>query len=284
MGFRQICPSQKTLTTGHHLTKTRKMMQRSDEKLCLQWNDFRDNVSSAFGDLRDDKEFTDVTLACEDGQQVEAHKVVLLSSSPFFLNLLKRNKHPHPLVYMRGLKHENLLSMVDFLYHGEANVYQENLDIFLAMADELQLKGLKKGEEEEVETIQEKVANRPISQGSANNTITTSKHKTTLHGPKKEVATSSITEIALSNFSTDLVELDQKVKSMMTTSENRIGKQNKRERICKVCGKEGHWMTIKNHIEAKHLTDISIPCNACDKILNTRAALVMHQRRHHSQS
>ena len=52
-------------------------MQRSDEKLCLQWNDFRDNVSSAFGDLRDDKEFTDVTLACEDGQQVEAHTVIL---------------------------------------------------------------------------------------------------------------------------------------------------------------------------------------------------------------
>ena len=52
-------------------------MQKSGEKLCLQWNDFCDNVSSAFGDLRDDKEFTDVTLACEDGQQVEAHKVIL---------------------------------------------------------------------------------------------------------------------------------------------------------------------------------------------------------------
>ena len=44
-------------------------MQRSEEKLCLQWNDFRDHMISAFGDLRDDKEFTDVTLACEDGQQ-----------------------------------------------------------------------------------------------------------------------------------------------------------------------------------------------------------------------
>merc|ERR1719460_1571422 len=127
------------------------MNQMSDEKLCLQWNDFRDNVCSAFGKLKDDKDFADVTLACEDGQQVEAHKVVLISSSPFFLNLLKRNKHPHPLVYMRGLKYENLLSMVDFLYHGEANVYQENLDTLLAMADELQLKGLRKREEEEVE-------------------------------------------------------------------------------------------------------------------------------------
>ena len=46
-------------------------MANFDEKLCLQWNDFGENVSSAFGDLREDKEFTDVTLACEDGQQVD---------------------------------------------------------------------------------------------------------------------------------------------------------------------------------------------------------------------
>ena len=117
-------------------------MTNLDEKLCLQWNDFRENVSSAFGDLREDKEFTDVTLACEDGQQVEAHKVVLIASSPFFLNILKRNKHTHPLIFMRGVKSENLTAMVDFFYHGETNVFQENLDSFLVLADELQLKGL----------------------------------------------------------------------------------------------------------------------------------------------
>ena len=43
-------------------------MASFDERLCLQWNDFKDNVSSAFGVLREDKEFTDVTVACEDGQ------------------------------------------------------------------------------------------------------------------------------------------------------------------------------------------------------------------------
>ena len=68
------------------------------EKLCLRWNDFKSNVHSAFGNLRDDKEFTDVTLACEDGQQMEAHKVILAASSPFFEKMLQRNKHPHPLI------------------------------------------------------------------------------------------------------------------------------------------------------------------------------------------
>merc|ERR1712129_594572 len=112
------------------------------KNVCLKWNDFQKNALSAFGTLRDDLEFADVTLACEDGQQVEAHKVILASSSPFFLSLLRRNKHPHPLIYMRGVKSEDLLAMIDFLYFGEANVYQENLDSFLAVAEELQLKGL----------------------------------------------------------------------------------------------------------------------------------------------
>ena len=89
-----VCSEQ----TEHH------KMSTADDKLRLQWNDFKENVCSTFGDLRQDNEFTDVTLACEDGQQVEAHKVVLVASSPFFLNILKRNKHPHPLIYIKGVK------------------------------------------------------------------------------------------------------------------------------------------------------------------------------------
>ena len=112
------------------------------EKLCLKWNDFQENVNKAFGRLREETEFVDVTLACNDGQQVEAHKVILTASSPFFDNLLKKNRHPHPLIYMKGVKFEDLLAIVDFLYCGEANVYQENLDSFLCIAEDLKLKGL----------------------------------------------------------------------------------------------------------------------------------------------
>ena len=108
----------------------------------LQWKDFKENAVGAFGILREDADFADVTLACEDGKQVEAHKVILASSSPFFQNLLKRNRHPHPLIYMTGVKSDDLLAIVDFIYRGEANVFQEHLDSFLAIAEELQLKGL----------------------------------------------------------------------------------------------------------------------------------------------
>ena len=198
-------------------------MRVSGEKLCLQWNDFQNKVISAFGDLRDDNDFTDVTLACEDGQQVEAHKVVLMASSPFFLNLLKKKKHPHPLVFMRGVKFEDLVSMVDFLYNGEANVYQDNLDSFLAMAEELKLKGLKR--QEEVDLPPEKALKRRPTQdkSKAGNYFPTSKQKTLTPESNNETnmspAVAAETTLAL-NGSFDLEELDRKVKSMMAFSEN----------------------------------------------------------------
>ena len=55
------------------------------EKLCFQWNDFKDIKDSAFVSLRNDVDFADVTLACEDGHQVKAHKAAV---SPFFQNIL----------------------------------------------------------------------------------------------------------------------------------------------------------------------------------------------------
>ena len=121
------------------------------EKLCLKWADYQENINTALGSLRKDSEFSDVTLACEDGHQVEAHKVILAASSPFFQNLLRTNKHPHPLIYMRGVKSEDLVAIVDFLYHGEANIYQESIPSFLAIAEELDLKGLtEKGTEDQL--------------------------------------------------------------------------------------------------------------------------------------
>ena len=113
------------------------------EQLCLQWNDFQDNVKTAFSNFRKCTDFNDVTLACEDGQQTEAHKVILAASSPFFQDILRKNKHSHPLIYMRGVRFVDLVAMIDFLYFGEANVFQTDLDTSFALAQDL-LKGLKK--------------------------------------------------------------------------------------------------------------------------------------------
>ena len=77
---------------------------QTSEKLCLQWNDFKENLNIAFRTFRSGEDFAGVTLACEDGTQIETHKVILASSSPFFMEMLKKNKHPHPLIYMKGVE------------------------------------------------------------------------------------------------------------------------------------------------------------------------------------
>ena len=118
------------------------------EKFCLKWNEFEANIGVAFRELRDNKDFFDVTLACED-EQLQAHKVILSACSPFFRMVLRRNPHAHPLLYLRGVGPTNLKAILDFMYHGEVNVLQENLNSFLAVAEELKVKGLTQNLHEE---------------------------------------------------------------------------------------------------------------------------------------
>jgi len=116
----------------------------ANEKFCLRWNDFESNVSTAFRDLREEKDFFDVTLACDDSQ-VDAHKVILAACSPFFRNVLRRNPHQHPLLYLKGVKYKELVCVLNFMYQGEVNVAQEELNTFLAVAEDLKVKGLTQG-------------------------------------------------------------------------------------------------------------------------------------------
>jgi len=113
----------------------------SSEKFCLRWNDFETNISAAFRELREEKDFFDVTLACDDSQ-IQAHKVILSACSPFFRNVLRRNPHQHPLLYLKGVKYKDILAVLNFMYMGEVNVAQEELNSFLSVAEDLRVKGL----------------------------------------------------------------------------------------------------------------------------------------------
>ena len=54
-----------------------------DDKFLLSWNDFAANAPNTFRNLWTDQDFTDVTLATEDNQQIRKHKVILSSCSQF---------------------------------------------------------------------------------------------------------------------------------------------------------------------------------------------------------
>ena len=262
-------------------------MSNSEEKLNVQWNDFRDNLSSALGDLREDKEFTDVTLACEDGQQVEAHRVILVASSPFFLDILKKNKHPHTLLDMKGVRSEILIAMMDFFYHGEANVLQENLESFLNLAGKLQLKGLTQNQtEREGKASQEQEKkNHLIRSKMISEQCIVKMEETELLEPKSE------RKLALSNQASENTNkmkrntwiLDQKVKSLMKSCSDSDpkNKSGAKRRTCKICGQEGPIQDIRNHIEANHIARISIPCDLCGKLFKSRNSLGSHKSQQH---
>ena len=113
-----------------------------DGMFCLKWNDYQqENVQAVFSELRGDLDYADVTLVCED-HTVEDHKMILSACSPFFSGILKKKRHPHPLIYMRGMNPRDLTAVLVFIYHGEVNIAQEGPDGFMALAEEMQLKGL----------------------------------------------------------------------------------------------------------------------------------------------
>jgi len=117
----------------------------SSDNFCLRWNDFESNISTSFRELREDSEFLDVTLCCDNGVDVvQAHKVILAACSPLFRKILSRQKSTgqNPFLYLKGIRLKELRAVLDFIYHGEVNVAQDSLNNFLAVAEELAIKGL----------------------------------------------------------------------------------------------------------------------------------------------
>ena len=113
-----------------------------DENFYLRWNDFQSNVPKYFQKLRNENDFFDVTLVSDDQKQISAHKVVLSSCSEYFKNILKQNKHPHPLLCLEGINFKDLNNILDYIYHGEIKLYQRDLHSFIAIAERLKLEGL----------------------------------------------------------------------------------------------------------------------------------------------
>ena len=270
------------------------------EKLCIQWNDFQENQKSAFGNLRKDSDFADVTLACEDGQQFSAHKLILVSSSPLLRKLLMMNSHPHPLIYLRGVKSEDLAAIMDFIYLGKANILHENIEPFLAIAEDLGLKGFwdpTETEDAKVDTVhggkssfvQNKKEN--IRNGIHSNIEFTSGSKEVDKEDESKIQKILIKRekgLKIAKNLPELKELDEKVKALMEKGENMISVnghgKTRRALVCKICGKEGQFVTIRDHIESNHLEGVLLPCNICGKRVNSRHSLRRHKRSVHKDS
>ncbi|KAJ8975700.1 hypothetical protein NQ317_006306 [Molorchus minor] len=108
---------------------------------CLKWTRFQSNILSAFESLQSSEDLADVTLTCE-GINVKAHKFILSACSPYFRTIFKENPCPHPIVILRDVAYVDLIAIVNFMYHGEVMVSEEQLSSFLHTGMLLQVTGL----------------------------------------------------------------------------------------------------------------------------------------------
>jgi len=160
--------------TTVHGSPTTSSTSMATEQFCLRWNDFHANITSAFSDIRDDDDFLDVTLVC-DGDIVRAHKLVLSACSPLFRVMLKKNSHPQPMIFLRGIRFPDMVAILNFMYHGEVNVNQEDLQMFLAAAEELRIKGLSQASNDsKLEKLDNSVPKIKQASGGSNTNSTSS--------------------------------------------------------------------------------------------------------------
>jgi len=76
--------------------------------------------------------------------------------------------------------------------------------------------------------------------------------------------------------------LNDQIKSMMDKSERRIpGRQHGFLRVCIVCGKEGKYKSIVNHIEMHHIN--GPVCTICAKAFKNRMNLANHMNKWHKK-
>jgi len=118
-----------------------------DQQYSLHWNNYVRQITEAFDTLRNDVDFVDVTLSCE-GRKIKAHKMLLSACSVYFRDIFKDNPCQHPVIVFRDVKYKDLSAIVDFMYKGEVNVCQDQLESFIRTAELLEVKGLSEGEDE----------------------------------------------------------------------------------------------------------------------------------------
>ena len=264
------------------------------EKFCLKWNDFQTNVSKSFKFLRKENDFYDVTLVSDDQKQMSAHKLVLSACSEYFRNILKQSKQAiHPYLCLEGVSSSDLSNIMDYIYNGELQIYQDDLDRFLAVAQRFQLEGLI-GNEKDEDKNQFNETNESISENfevpSNNHTsynigkkynkldLIENEHTPTVVSNEKSLDSRSQDKplTVISPDFSNTQELDQKLEEYFYRDQDGLFK-------CCQCGKEcksrGH---ILEHVEI-HVDNLSFPCQLCDKTFRSRNARKIHIWRHNKK-
>merc|ERR1712133_34542 len=116
------------------------LLRMHQEKYNQNWHTYSDHLREMLHDMMKSDELTDVTLVCDDKIQLKAHKIVLSACSSVFKNILSSLPQNSSVIYFKGIQHQEMESILEFMYLGVATLHQERMNEFLNVAKNLEIK------------------------------------------------------------------------------------------------------------------------------------------------
>ena len=114
----------------------------------IDWDNFPEQTTATIRDIYKNEKFSDVTLVSEDLREIKAHRIVISSCSSALRRILYNVESPNPVLYLKGIKHQHLEAVLEFLYLGSVNIAQHDVTAVLAVARELKIHQLSSAQPE----------------------------------------------------------------------------------------------------------------------------------------
>ena len=217
----------------------------------------------------------DVTLVSDDEQHISAHKLVLSASSDFFKNIIHKAKHSNPMIFLSGFKSKDLLLVIDYIYQGEVQILQTDLDQFLTVAQQLKIEGLIGGgnDSDGIHTDDYIKEDIETSHTQEETVLDNVEDNDKYVASKKRLPRADRSVAVVSSASK--VEAKAAVDDLVEKTENGFK--------CKACGKISTSRAssdIRRHAEI-HIEGLSFDCQLCDKTFRSRGLLNHHKVDYH---
>ena len=109
----------------------------------LQFTWGKEDRNSTFMDfIKTRSSFNDVTLVSDDQREFYCHKMILSACSTFFENILTRQSQSNLVLFLSGIRSEDLENIINFVYEGFVNVSMADVKSFITASNVLGIKGI----------------------------------------------------------------------------------------------------------------------------------------------
>ena len=267
------------------------------EKYTLTWHSCTDHLKNALKEMMTSSEFADVTLVTDDKQQIRAHRNILSACSPVFKNILQIDcNSTNPVIYLRGIQHSEMESIMQFIYLGEAKFYEERMSELLMVSKNLEIKDLSNG----IEMNDQTALNAECESNVHDNNV--SEEKVVYESPSRVMNGDVEYQTQTSTIGSTPIIINKKARETEVVSEKGKIKCQDCERVfispqalwyhtkskhegvkypCNQCGQQfAYQHHLTTHIQSKH-EGVNYACNQCDYLAGRQDNLTTHIQSKH---